>query len=39
LDALVDGYRSVTKADVDAAIRRYFDLGNSVTVMAKTFAE
>lgn len=39
VDELVDGYRSVTKADVDAAIRRYLDLGNSVTVMAGTFAE
>jgi zinc protease len=39
VDTLVDGYRSVTKADVDAAIRRYLDIGNSVTVMAGTFAD
>jgi len=39
VDAMIDGYRAVTKADVDAAIRRYFDLSNSVTVMAGTFSE
>jgi len=38
IDAVIDGYRSVTKADVDAAIRRYFDLSTSVTVIAGTFA-
>jgi zinc protease len=38
VDAVVDGYTSVTKADVDAAIAKFLDLSNSVTVMAGTFA-
>lgn len=37
LDAVVDGFTSVTKADVDAAIKRYFDLSQSVVVIAGTF--
>ena len=39
VDDILDGYRAVTKADVDAAIRRYLDIGNSVTVLAGTFAD
>jgi zinc protease len=39
LDDIVDGYQSVTKEQVNDAIRRYFDLSQSVTVLAGTFAE
>lgn len=39
LDAMVDGYMNVTKADVDAAIRRYFDLSQSVTVISGTVGQ
>jgi zinc protease len=39
LDEVVRGYQSVTKADVEKAIRSYLSPLPSVTVMAGTFAE
>ncbi len=38
MDSLPDGFRAVTKADVDAAIRKYFQPSHAVTALAGTFA-
>jgi zinc protease len=39
IDELKAKYDSVTKADVDAAIRKYFDLDHAVTVVAGSLKE